>query len=268
MGAMSPRSLVAGLVALVGALVGALAVTLLPGPSYAAPERVLPPVGVDWDYQLGGARPVPDRVGIVVRDRRADTLIDHYNVCYVNGFQTQPDEKRFWRRHWNLVLKRDGDPVVDSAWGEWLLDIRTDAKRRKLARIMERWSGRCAEDGFAGVEFDNLDSFSRSHGLIERRDTKAYAAKLVRRAHGAGLAVAQKNWAQYDGTALGFDFAIAEECARWRECGEYVDHYDRLVLAVEYRRRDFRRACRNWSDEIAVVRRDVDLSKDGVRRWC
>ena len=61
------------------------------------------PVGVDVDYQLGGVRDVPARVGIVVRDRAADPLPDHYNVCYVNGFQTQPDEKRFWRERWGLV---------------------------------------------------------------------------------------------------------------------------------------------------------------------
>jgi len=228
----------------------------------------LPPTGLDWDYQLGGERPVPERVGVVVRDRSTEPLPDVYTICYVNGFQTQPDQKRFWRRHWGLVLKRDGEPVVDSAWGEWLLDIRTDRKRRALARIIGRWVERCAEDGFVGVEYDNLDSFSRSHGLVDRADTRRFAERLVRRGHRAGLAVAQKNWAPWDGTRVGFDFAIAEECARWRECGEYVDHYDERVFAVEYRRRDFRRACRTWGDRIQVVRRDLALSADGVRRWC
>ena len=44
--------------------------------------------------------------------------------------------------------------------------------------------------------------------------------------------------------------------------------YGALVLAVEYRRRPFRRACRGWGDRISVVRRDVSLAADGVRRWC
>jgi hypothetical protein len=229
---------------------------------------MLPPVGVDFDYQLGGSRAVPERVGIVVRDRAASPAGGRYNICYVNGFQTQPDERRFWRRHWGLVLKRNGEPVRDEAWGEWLLDIRTGEKRRRLARIVGRWVVRCAADGYAAVEYDNLDSFLRSQRLIERRDTRRFARMLVRRAHDAGLAVAQKNRAGWDGTALGFDFAIAEECARFRECGDYVAHFGRRVLAVEYRRKDFRRGCRRWSDEIAVLRRDVELSKDGVRRWC
>jgi hypothetical protein len=227
-----------------------------------------PPTGTDFDYQLGGNRTVPGHVGIVVRDRRAAPAAGRYNICYVNGFQTQTEERRFWKRHWGLVLKKDGHAVVDENWGEWLLDIRSSAKRQKLARIVGRWVDGCAEDGYDGVEFDNLDSFLRSKGLVDTHDTKAFARKLVRRAHDAGLAAAQKNRAAWDGRTIGFDFAIAEECSRWHECGSYVDHYGRHVLEVEYRGKDFRRACRNWSDKIAVVRRDVALSKHGVRRWC
>jgi len=234
----------------------------------AAADLALPPSGVDWDYQLGGERPVPDRVGIVVRDRTAEPLPELYNVCYVNGFQTQPDERRFWRDHWRLVLKRHGDPVVDGSWGEWLLDIRTASKRRALARIVGRWTDGCAEDGFAAVEYDNLDSFTRSRGLLTRADARAYAEKLVARAHAAGLAAAQKNRAQWDGTVVGYDFAIAEQCAQYDECGDYVDTYGDHVLSVEYTRGSYRKACRDWGDQLPVLRRDVALRVDGTRRWC
>jgi Glycoside-hydrolase family GH114 len=244
----------------------ALALLLLAAPAYAG--ITLPPTGTDWDYQLGGTRPVPAHVGIVERDRHAKPVPGRYNVCYVNGFQTQADEKTFWHHHWSLVLKRDGRPVVDSAWGEWLLDTRTRATRHALARIMGRWTARCARDGFDGVEYDNLDSFGRSHHLLTRKDNQRYAALLVKRAHDSGLAAAQKNWASWDGTSVGYDFAVAEQCAQYSECGRYVAHYGRHVLAVEYRAKAFRKACRTWSDTIAVVRRDVDLTRNGVRRWC
>jgi hypothetical protein len=248
-------------------LVGLLLVLLLvPAPALAA--YGLPPTGTDFDYQLGGDAALPDNVGMVVRDRTSDIVDGVYNVCYVNGFQTQPNQKRFWHRHWRLVLKRDGKPVVDSAWGEWLLDIRTHAKRRALARIMGRWTQGCAADGYAGVEFDNLDSFSRSRRLISRGDAKKYASALVREAHGSGLAAAQKNWAEWDGTTVGYDFAIAEECGRWHECGSYVDSYGDLVYVVEYRRKDFRRTCNNWGDQLAVVLRDLDLTPGGVHDYC
>ncbi|KQY63627.1 MULTISPECIES: endo alpha-1,4 polygalactosaminidase [unclassified Nocardioides] len=240
---------------------------LVPGTAQAA-DRLPLPVGTHWDYQLGGARPVPASVGVVLRDRRATPVRGRYNICYVNAFQTQPDEGRFWRTRQHLILKRDGRPVVDSAWGEKLLDLRTPAKRRALAHIVGAWMSGCARAGFDAVELDNLDSFSRSRRLITPRQTKAYAALLTRRAHRSGLSVAQKNWPALDGRRIGFDFAVAEECARWHECGAYAAHYGRRVLVVEYRDRDFRRACHNQGRRLSVLRRDLALSRTGVRRWC
>ena len=257
---MSRRTWLTGHVALLVALGGS--------PAHGGETISPPPAGAPFDYQLGGARPVPDGVGIVVRDRSDEPDPNLYNVCYVNGFQTQPDEKQYWRERWSLVLKKGGDPVVDGAWGEWLLDIRTADKRRRLARIVGRWTSACAADGFDAVELDNLDSFSRSRGLITRADARRFASRLVDGVHAAGLAAAQKNWAGWDGTLAGYDFAIAEDCARWHECGAYVEDYGGLVLDVEYRTKPFRRACRHWSDEISVVRRDLALARDGVRRWC
>ena len=252
----------------------ALVLALSGGPALAGGDRgqavQLPPTGTDWDYQLGGARAVPAHVGIVERDRHAKPEAGTYNICYVNGFQTQADEKRFWHRdgHWSLVLKRHGKPVVDSVWGEWLLDIGTSAKRTALAKIMNRWTVKCASDGFLAVEYDNQDSYSRSHHLLTTKDADKYSALLVERAHGAGLAAAQKNRAGWDGTSVGFDFAVAEQCGQYDECGSYVDHYGRHVLAVEYHDKAFTKTCQEWSDQIAVVRRDVNLTQHGLRRWC
>ena len=166
------------------------------------------------------------------------------------------------------MLHDDGRPVVDEAWGEWLLDITTGAKRARLARIVGRWTKQCAADGFAAVEYDNLDSFSRSHGLVERTQAIAFARLLVRAAHRNDLAVGQKNLAGYDGTRIGFDFAVAEECGRWRECGRYVSAYGDQVLAIEYHARDFRRACAAYGDLLPIVLRDLDLSPGGVHQWC
>ena len=249
------------------ALLAALLAVVLLSASAAASVKPLP-TGTDLDYQLGGTRPVPANVGIVVRDRAEPPLAGKYNVCYVNAFQTQPDERRFWRAHWRLVLKRDGRPVVDSAWGEWLLDTRTRTKRVRIARIVGRWIDGCATVGFDAVELDNLDSWSRSHRLIRPRHNKALARRLVARAHHAGLAVAQKNWAEWDGRVAGFDFAVAEECGRWHECGAYVRHYGRRVLVIEYRRADFDVTCARWGSVLPVVLRDRELLPTGTRRWC
>jgi hypothetical protein len=243
---------------LIAALVGLLAVVV-----------TALPTGTDVDYQLGGAATPAPNVGIVVRDRTEPPAAGVYDVCYVNGFQTQPDQQRFWRRHPGLVLRHaDGSPVVDEAWGEQLLDLRTPAKRRALARIVGGWTQGCADDGYQGVEYDNLDSFTRSDGLLTRRQATAYAALLVRGAHRAGLAAGQKNLAGWDGTRVGYDFAVSEECGRYDECGDYVADYGDQVLMVEYRARDFRRTCAAYGATHAVVLRDRDLTPDGVHQWC
>jgi hypothetical protein len=253
----------AGLAGTVAAVVTAVA-SVAAGPT-------LPPLGTDWDYQLGGARTAPAHVGIVERDREARPHPSAYSICYVNGFQTQPGEQRFWRTdgRWSLVLKdRQGKPVVDSAWGEWLLDLRTPAKRQRLARIVGRWTAGCARAGFEAVEYDNLDSWTRSKRLLTARHAKLFARLLVARAHREGLAAAQKNWAGLDGRTLGFDFAVAEECGRWRECGAYVADFGRRVLVVEYRDADLAWTCQRYAGRLAVVRRDLALSPTGTRRWC
>jgi hypothetical protein len=244
----------------------ALLLTLSPAAGGSEPAGL--PSGTDVDYQLGGAASVPEHVGIVVRDRHAAPVPDKYNVCYVNGFQTQRSERRFWTRHPRLLLRRGGRPVVDAAWGEWLLDIRTRVKRTRLAHIVGRWSAACADDGFDAVEFDNLDSFTRSHGLLTRRHAARYARLLVRRAHALGLAAGQKNLAGWDGHVVGYDFAVAEECGRYGECAAYVEDFGDQVLMVEYRHGDFDSTCAGWGATHAVVLRDRDLSPEGVHRWC
>jgi hypothetical protein len=241
---------------------------VLIGSAAPASAREPLPVGTDVDYQLGGVRPVPAHVGIVERDRLAPPIPGRYNVCYVNGFQTQDNERGFWKHRMGALLHRNGRVVVDSAWGEWLMDIRTPAKRKRLMGIVRTWTRTCAAQGFDAVEYDNLDSFTRSHGLIKRSQAIAYARLLVRVAHAAGLSVGQKNLAGYDGRRIGYDFAIAEECGRYRECAAYVADYGRQVLSIEYRRVDFNWTCSHFGSRLAVVLRDVDLTPHGVRDWC
>lgn len=241
------------------------------GAGSAEPEATAvtpPPTGVDADYQLGAPRTVPDNVGIVVRDRAAQPRKRIYNVCYINGFQTQPHEASFWQRRPELILRKNGKPVVDAGWGEILLDTRTKAKRNRIASIMGIWARGCAAAGFDAVEFDNLDSFYRSKGLIKQGHNRALAKLLATRAHDAGLAVAQKNWAEWDGTTAGYDFAIAEECGRYDECGSYVANHGDRVVVVEYRKADFDKSCAEWGDQLAVVLRDRALARDGRRSWC
>lgn len=246
--------------------------TAPPTPAGAA---IVPlPVNQPADYQLSGAYPPPPGVTVTTRDWRDPAPRRGYGICYVNGFQSQPEHGRWWRRnHPDLLLRnRSGRLVEDRNWpGEYLLDITTKAKRRGLTRIVSRWLRRCAAAGYRAVEPDNLDSWTRSHGLIRRRHTDAMARSLVRAGHNLGLAVAQKNAVEIVGRRIGFDFAVAEDCQVYRECGRYVLRYGQAVIEIEYADgagwRGYRAACRARGAAITVVFRDRLLRRPGQRGY-
>ncbi len=161
----------------------------------SAPEPSFPS-GAAADYQLGGAYLPPAGVTLVVRDRAAEPASDVYNVCYVNGFQSQPEDRAEWLAdHPELVLHSDGEPLVDENWpDELILDTSTETNRTRLASIVGAAIDDCA--GFDAVELDNLDSYLRSAGALTMEDNLAFATALVSHAHEAGLAVGQKNTAE------------------------------------------------------------------------
>lgn len=230
-------------------------------------EVAPPPADTRWDIQLGGARSVPDDVTIVERDRRAEPA-GGYDICYVNGFQSQPDEEDDWVDS-DLILRDDaGEPVIDEVWQELIFDISTAENRDALIEVVRPWIEGCADDGFDAVEIDNLDSFTRSEGLLDEEDADAWATMVVDAGHEAGLAMGQKNRAGWDGTRVGFDFAVVEECGAYDECEGFVEDYGDAVLVVEYTEEGFEAACDGFGGDVPIVLRDVDLAPDGEREWC
>ncbi|MYX33815.1 endo alpha-1,4 polygalactosaminidase [Streptomyces sp. BoleA5] len=261
----APRA-VAALLAVVAAL--APAAGCGSGDGSSAGPRVVPPrAGASFDYQIGGGYPPPGGVRVVSRDRTDKPAPGVYSVCYVNAFQAQPGELSTWRaRDPGLLLRdEDGGLVVDDEWDEALLDTSTAAKREALAEVVGGWIDDCAERGFRAVEPDNLDSFERSDGLLTSADNAAFARLLASRAHAAGLAVGQKNTTELlpQRSAIGFDFAVAEECGEFDECGRYAAAYDDRVLVVAYDAADFTATCRRWGARLAVVLRDRDVAPAG-----
>ena len=237
----------------------------------AALAVTLPPANGRLDYQIGGAYPPDPDVRIVDRDRTAPPVTNTYNICYVNAFQAQPGSEGAWwrRRHRALLLRRHRRYVIDRAWGETLLDTSTAAKRRGIARIVGRWITGCARAGFQAVEPDNLDSWTRAGGGLTKDDNLALARLLIRRAHAAGLAIAQKNTAELGGRgrAIGFDFAIAEECQPYDECRTYTSAFGARVYEIEYPdnggRSTFDAACAARGGTISITYRDRDVVPRG-----
>lgn len=250
------------------AVIGVLAaLPLLAIGSASGAGYALPPANAKWDYQIGPAYQPPTGVEVVSRDREAAPAAGLYNFCYVNAYQTQPQETKWWKaNHRNLLLqKAGGGYVIDSYWGEVLLDISTAAKRAAIADIVNGWIDGCAANGFDAVEPDNLDSWTRSGGRLTRDDAFAFASLIASHAHTQGLAIAQKNAAGQapQGAAAGFDFAVAEECGRYNECGAYTAVYGAEVFVVEYRDADFVKSCDKWGAQLSVVRRDRQVKGPG-----
>ncbi|HWC33855.1 MAG TPA: endo alpha-1,4 polygalactosaminidase [Mycobacteriales bacterium] len=238
-------------------------------PAAAARLVVAPRANARFDYQLGGSyRPSPS-VGIVDRDRTSRPAAGRYNICYVNGFQTQDYQASWWRSHHPDLLLRDasGALVEDPNWpGEYLLDTSTAPKRHALLAVIGRWIDGCATKGFDATEPDNLDSNTRSHHLLTAADNLAFAALLAARAHADGLAIGQKNDAELSARArrtAHFDFAIAESCQVYRECGSYLKTYGDEVFEVEYGAAPFRAACNARGGRISIIRRDRDVVARG-----
>lgn len=233
----------------------------------------LPPAGAGFDYQIGGGYAPPEGVEVVSRDRGDAIAPGLYNICYVNAFQVQPGEQAQWPD--DLLLRdANGDLVIDEGWGEPLLDLRTADKRQRVADRVNEWIDGCAEAGFDAVEPDNYDSYTRSQDLLTPSHAKSFIKLLSAHAHDRNLAIGQKNTVELasDRQSLGLDFAVAEECGQWAECGDYVEHFGDNVIVIEYTDGGLATACDGFADRLSIVRRDVDVSVPGdgayVRATC
>lgn len=248
------------------AVVGLAAAVISCKPKTTTP--VLPPANGELDYQLGGAYPPADGVEVLSRDRTDPPAEGLYNICYVNGFQTQPGEAEWWLdNHPELILRDDGgDPVIDPDWpDEMLLDPTSPEKREALADIVGDWIAQCGTDGYQSVEIDNLDTYSRSDGRISQDDAVAFIRLLADRAHAARLAIGQKNSTDLVArrAETDLDFVVAEECNRYDECGDYMAEFGEQVYVIEYRSVDFDEGCASYP-ELSIVLRDRNLKPVGA----
>lgn len=125
--------------------------------------------------------------------------------------------------------KLDGWP------GERWLDVR---KLAKLRPIMNARMDRCANKGFDGIEFDNVDAYTNKSGFpLKSKHQKRYNKYLASAAHTRELAAGLKNdLNQIDDLEPHFEFAINEQCFQYNECGHLNDFIDagKAVFQIEY----------------------------------
>ena len=236
----------------------------------------LPPANGRFDYQIGGAYKPLASVRVVDRDHTSKPAPGVYNICYINAFQTQAYQDGWWKRHHPTLLLRNakGTLIEDPGWpGEIILNTSTASDRTALATIEDRWLKGCKAKGFQAVEPDNLDSNTRSHGLLTQAEDFAFAKLLVARGHADGLAIAQKNDAEQSAhlrRTVHFDFAIAEECQVYSECAFYTKSYGDEVFEIEYTdngRAAYTTACAKRGAEISVILRDRQVVPRGAKGY-
>ena len=141
-----------------------------------------------------------------------------------------------------------------------LLDTRLAEKRTAIASIVGGWILGCAQNSYNAVEIDNLDSYSRSQGLLLEDQAVMTMKMLSDHAHATGLAIAQKNSSELVArkSELGTDFAVSEECNRYNECDTYTAGYGDHVIVIEYRQQDFSAGCTAFPN-LSIVLRDLNL---------
>lgn len=233
--------------------------------SASAAIVTLPPKHVRWDYQIGGAYALPTGVQVVSRSHEDTPAPGAYNICNFNAFQAQENAEKDWDS--DLLLRdANGDVVYDKDWGEAVLDIRTDAKRQRIAAEVNTWIDECATKGYKAIEPDNYDTFTRFPDYLTANQAKAFMKLLAVHAHAKGLAVAQKNTLELvsERASVGLDFAVVEECGEWNECGKFAEAFDNNVLVVEYTAKGLSNACSGWSSTLSIVRRDQEVVPEGT----
>lgn len=204
----------------------------------AESARWTPPPSVSWQWQLSGALDLSVNADVydIDYERTASADIDalsdsgRHSICYLSagsleGFRG--DAGVFPE----AVLGNTMEGWPDERW----LDIRrTDV----LLPIMAARMDLCAAKGFDAVEPDNVDGYANDTGFaLTPEDQLSYNRAVADLAHDRGLSVGLKNdLDQIPDLVETFDFAVNEECFRYRECEAYkpFTDADKAVLHVEY----------------------------------
>jgi hypothetical protein len=196
-----------------------------------------PRPGTGWQWQLTGT--IDTSVDAPVYDvdlftTSAATVAQLHAdgrkvICYVNVGSAEdfrPDHRAF-------------PPAVlgsSNGWpGERWLDIR---RIDVLGPIMATRFDQCRQKGFDAVEPDNVDGYAHHSGFpLTAADQLAFNHHIAALAHARGLAVGLKNdLDQVSQLVSVFDFAVNEQCFRYRECALVTPFVTsgKAVFHVEY----------------------------------
>jgi len=192
-----------------------------------------------WTYDLPGTRTEYSTDVVVIdmfdtSESKIQNLKDSGRtvICYISAGSWEN-----WRPDKNKFPKEVKGKNLDGWKGEKWLDVRDETVRS----IMKERFAKAKDKGCKAIEPDNVDGWDNDTGFpLTKNDTKDYQLFLSTTAHDMGLLIGLKNTAALASEMQpNFDFAIVEECKKYRECGSYADFVknDKPVFAIEYRKK-------------------------------
>lgn len=200
-------------------------------------SRWQPRPGTSWQWQLQGTLDLTvdaEVFDIDLFDTSAATIARLQEqgrrvICYFSAGSYEP---------WRPDASRFPSEVLGakmSGWEEWWLDVR---RIDLLAPIMRARLDLARDKGCDAVEPDNIDAYANASGFpLTAADQIAYNRFLAVEAHQRGLAIGLKNAVELvPNLVVDFDFAVNEECHRWRECHRLLPFVEagKAVFGAEY----------------------------------
>ena len=197
--------------------------------------------GASWTYDIGGYHGPTYQTSVVMIDLfdTSDTVISALKSegrvvsCYFSAGTFEE-----WREDADQFDQSIlGLPMAE--WeGERWLDIRSDL----TFDIMNTRMATAQQKGCQALEPDNVDGYINNTGFdLTKSDQISYLMKLSQAARNFGLLIGLKNADDLVAELEPFfDFSIAEECYKYKECCDYYPFIEnsKPVFAIEYTEKD------------------------------
>lgn len=197
-----------------------------------------PSIGASWQIQFQGALDTSvdaDIYEIDGLDSTAETVallhsMGRRAICYINAGA--------WEE-WRADAAQFPPSVIGNEYAGWPGERWLDIRRIDLlGPILGARLDDCARKGFDAVDPDNLDGYTHPTGFpLTAEDQLRFNRFLAYEAHRRGLSIALKNdFEQAADLADDFDFAVAESCFFYSECGllEPFTLRGKVVFDIEY----------------------------------
>jgi hypothetical protein len=198
------------------------------------------------DGQVSGNNHTVDTAAVNAIHRRGGHAVCYLSAGTAERFRPDYDKYvQFDRTHDHSLI---GKPFSGRFPNEYWLNINDGRGQRDfILRQLAARTRKCANAGFDGVEYDNVETYAQPTRVtgwrVSAHTQLIFNAALAKIARANGLAVGLKNdLGQVPKLEPKFDFAVNEQCFQYHECTNNPSpgyrsflRDDKPVFQVEYR---------------------------------